>query len=288
MQNVAMLGLGIMGSGMAENLLKAGFALSVYNRTRAKAEPFAAKGARIAPTPRQAAEGADVILSMVGDDNASRAVWLGADGALAGAKPGSILIEVSTLSPDWIRELAKLAADRGLEFLESPVTGSKQAAATANLRLFIGGDPAVLDKARPVLQAISNDIVHIGPMGSGAIWKLINNMMSAVHVAALSEGLALAERAGLDMEKVAQLIPISPSASPMVKMKLDRMMAHNYEGTDFSLKWMTKDVNYALELAKAVKSPVPTAAAVYEIYKQARAQGLDDSDVASLVETVRK
>src|SRR5215831_5878176 len=165
LQNVAILGLGIMGGGMADNLLKAGFPLSVYNRTRAKAEPFAARGARVAATPCQAANEADVILSMIGDDEASRNMWLGDDGALAGAKSGAILVECSTLTPDWVRDLAKQAADRGMQFLDSPVLGSKPAAASGTLRLLVGGEAGVLESARPVLSAISNDIVHLGPVG---------------------------------------------------------------------------------------------------------------------------
>ena len=288
MQNVAVLGLGIMGGGMADNLLKAGFSVSVYNRTRAKAEPFAAKGARVADTPCEAAQGADLVFSMVGDDEASRAVWLGNDGGLAGAKQGAILVECSTLTPDWVRELAKLATDRGMRFLDAPVTGSKQAAATGALRLLVGGDATTLDNAKPALQAISNDIVHMGSVGAGATYKLINNMMGAVHVAALSEGIALAERAGLNMEQVSQLILSGPTASPMVKGKLDRMLAHRYDETDFSIRWMAKDARYAVALAKEFGSPVTAVAAAHEAFQKAQGMGFADSDIAALVESVRK
>src|SRR6266508_2922425 len=139
MNKVAFLGLGIMGGGMAQNLLKAGFPLTVYNRTRAKADPLAALGARVAGTPREAAANADIVIAMVGDDMASRAVWLGADGALAGARAGAVLVECSTLSLEWVRELAGLASERKLDFLDSPVTGSKDAAAAGELKLMVGG-----------------------------------------------------------------------------------------------------------------------------------------------------
>src|SRR5215216_3898977 len=145
MQNVALLGLGVMGNGMAQNLLKAGFPLAVYNRTRSKAEPLAAKGAHVAATPREAAANAAIVIAMVGDDPASRAIWLGDDGALAGASPDTIVIECSTLSLEWVRELAGLAAADHLAFLDAPVTGSKDAAEAGELRLMIGGAAAVLE-----------------------------------------------------------------------------------------------------------------------------------------------
>src|ERR1044071_544508 len=146
MQKVAFLGLGIMGAGMANNLFKAGFPLTVWNRTRVKADAFANQGIRVADTPRQAANDADVIISMVGDDSASREVWLGDDGALTGAKPGAILIESSTLSPEWIRELADLVQKKGHQLLDAPVTGSKSAAAEGSLRMLVGGDSSALEQ----------------------------------------------------------------------------------------------------------------------------------------------
>jgi 3-hydroxyisobutyrate dehydrogenase len=177
---VALLGLGVMGNGMARNLLKAGFSLTVYNRTRAKAEPLATQGAHVADTPRVAATDADIIISMVGDDNASRAIWLGEDGALTGAKDDAVLVECSTLSLQWVRELATLAAECGIAFLDSPVTGSKEAAEAGELRLFVGGAAAALEQARPALNAVSRQIVHLGPNGAGAVMKLVNNLMGAV------------------------------------------------------------------------------------------------------------
>ena len=177
MNKVGLLGLGIMGNGMAQSLLKAGFPLTVYNRTRSKAEPLASKGARVVATPREAAASADIVIAMVGDDAASRAIWLGNDGALGGAKPDTIVVECSTLSLEWVRELAGLASERKLDFLDSPVTGSKDAAAAGELKLMVGGDAAALDRARPALEAVSQRIVHFGPVGAGATMKLINNLM---------------------------------------------------------------------------------------------------------------
>jgi 3-hydroxyisobutyrate dehydrogenase len=288
MQTVALLGLGTMGGGMAQNLLKAGFPLAVYNRTAAKAEPLAAQGARVAETPRDAGQGADVVIAMVGDDVASRAVWLGDDGALAGAREGALLIECSTLSLAWVRELAGLASGRGLAFLDAPVTGSKDAAAAGELRLLVGGDPALIERARPILEAISQRIIHLGPTGAGTTMKLVNNLMVGVQAAALAEGLELAERAGLDLEQVVPLLINGAPGSPIVKGKAARMAARDYDDTQFALQWMHKDATYALRAADEYGVPMPTVAAAREVYQLAKALGYGDADFAAVVEAIRQ
>ena len=288
MQNITLLGLGVMGSGMAQNLLRAGFPLTVYNRTRSKAEPLAAKGARVATTPREAAAEAAIIIGMLGDDEASRAIWLGDDGALAGAQPGAVLVECSTLSLAWVRELAGLAAERGLAFLDSPVTGSKDAAEAGELRLMVGGDAAVLERVRPALEAVSRRIDLYGPTGSGALVKLINNLMGAVQAVVLAEGLALAEQAGLNMEQVLALIINGAPGSPLVKGKAARMAHHDYGDTQFALKWMHKDATYALRAAAEYGVPMPTVAIAREVYQIARNLGYDDADFASVSEALRR
>jgi 3-hydroxyisobutyrate dehydrogenase len=277
-----------MGNGMAQNLLKAGFPLTVYNRTRSKAEPLASKGANVADTPRQAAADANIVIAMVGDDTASKAMWLGEDGALAGAKPDTILIECSTLSLEWVRELAGLAAARNLAFLDAPVTGSKDAAEAGELRLMLGGDMAVLERARPALEAVSKRFDHFGPTGAGATVKLINNLMGSVQVAVLGEGLALAERAGLDLDQVVAFVINAAPGSPLVKGKAARMAHHDYDDTQFALKWMHKDATYALRAADEYGVPMPTVAAAREVYRMARNLGLDDADFAAVIEAIRQ
>lgn len=287
MQRIALLGSGIMGAGMAANWLNKGFGLTVYNRTRSKAEPLAAQGAHIADTPRQAAESAALVVAMVGDDEASRAVWTGADGALSGAAPGTILVECSTLTPDWIRELAEQAGTRGCEFLDAPVGGSKAAAASGQLVLFVGGEAATLEKARPALEAIGQKIHHVGPTGAGATWKLINNMMAAVHLAAVSEGVVLAEKAGLNIQQVASLIVNSATASPIVQGKMHRLTERQYDNTDFALRWMHKDTRYALTLAEQFHLPVKTVESAAGIFRRAVEKGLGDMDFAAVIEALR-
>jgi 3-hydroxyisobutyrate dehydrogenase len=287
MRPIALLGLGVMGAGMAGCLLRAGFPLTVYNRTAAKAAPFVERGAALAATPREAAVCADIVISMVGDDDASRAVWLGPDGALAGAGAGSVLVECSTLSLDWVRELAGLAAERGLPLLDAPVTGSREAAAAGELRLLVGGEAAALERARPALEAVSQRIVHLGPSGSGALMKLVNNLMGAVQIAALAEGLLLAERGGLHMAEVVPLIINGAPGSPIVKGKAARIAARDYSDTQFALRWMHKDTTYALRAADAFGVPMPTLAAAREVYRLARNRGLDDADFAAVAEALR-
>jgi 3-hydroxyisobutyrate dehydrogenase len=282
----AFLGLGVMGEPMARNLLKGGFALSVWNRTRAKAERLSGEGARVSATPREAALEADFVVSMVSDDAASRGVWLGDDGALAGAPQGALLIECSTLSLAWVRELSTIATDRGFAFLDSPVAGSTDAAAAGSLNLFVGGEAAVLERARPVLEKLSASINHMGPGGAGALMKLINNQMLGVQALALAEALAFAERAGLSMEQVVPLIQNGAGGSPTVKRKAP-MMAERQYAVQFAMKWLHKDLGYALAAADQHGAPLPAVATAHEVFRMARNAGHADKDFAALIEVLR-
>jgi 3-hydroxyisobutyrate dehydrogenase len=288
MQKVALLGLGIMGNGIARNLLKAGFPLAVYNRTRAKAEPLAELGATVADSPHAAAAGADIVIAMVGDDHASRAIWLGENGALAVAPAKAVLVECSTLSLEWVRELAGRCAALGLDFLDAPVTGSKEAAESGELKLMVGGDAAALERARPVLESISTRIIHFGPSGAGALIKLINNLMVATQVAALAEGLNLAEQGGLDLAQVVPFLINAGPGSPVVKGKAARIAAHDYADTQFALRWMHKDATYAMRAADEFGVPMPTLAAARELYRMAHNLGLGEQDFAAVAEALRQ
>src|SRR5215813_582628 len=200
-QRIALLGVGTMGRGMAANLLKAGFPLTLYNRTRTKAEPLVAQGATIASTPAEAAKGSDVVISILADDNASRAAWLERDGALAAMSPGSIVIECGTLSPGWIAELEKETKSHGLGLVEAPVTGSRPQAEAGQLTFLCGSNESTLEKVRPVLEPMSKAILHFGPVGSGSQVKLINNFLCGVQVAAFAEAVAWVERTNLNRQK---------------------------------------------------------------------------------------
>jgi 3-hydroxyisobutyrate dehydrogenase len=285
-QSVAILGLGTMGAGMAANLLQAGFPLAVYNRSRAKAEAFAAQGARVADTPADAVRGANVVLSMLADDAASRAVWLGTAGALAAAEEGSVLVESSTASPAWIEELDAAARARGLDFLDAPVTGSRAQAAAGQLSFLVGGPHEALEAARPVLQAMSKEIVALGPVGSGAKLKLINNFLCGVQIASLAEGIAWLERSGLDCDQALAFLRSGAGGSPVVANLSARMTNRDY-AVNFHLKLMSKDLEYAGEAAAESGVELTTAASARRLFEQAVAQGYGDQDMSAVVEPLR-
>jgi len=288
MTHITLLGLGIMGSGIAHNILKAGYPLTVYNRTKEKAAPLIEAGAQWADSPALAAQNAEVLISMVGDDIASRAMWLGSDGAFATMPTHSIAVECSTLSLDWIREWHAEAQQHGLKSIEAPVSGSKLAAESGTLTLLIGGEADVLAKVRPILATFSNNLVHFGPATSGTLYKLINNLQGAIHLLALSEGLVMAERAGLNMDAVLAGVLSGAASSPMVKGKAARVIDRDYEDVHFSIRWMYKDLTYALRAADELGVPTPLIAVAREAYKLALQLGLSDLDIAAVSEVVRE
>jgi 3-hydroxyisobutyrate dehydrogenase len=282
---VAFLGLGIMGSNMARRLLSAGFDLSVYNRSRSKSAALA--GARVAGTPREAATGADFVISMVADDVASRSMWLGVDGALAGLAPGAVLADCSTLSVGWVNELSSAAATHGCEFLDAPVTGSKVQSAAGELNFLVGGSVGALEKMRPVFAPMSRSITHLGPVGSGAIIKLINNFVCGVQVASLAEAIAMIEQSGLDRTKALSVLLDGAPGSPLVKTIAGRMTASDYT-PNFLLKLMAKDLRYALAEGKSRGIEPATAAAALAIFQAALVAGHGERDMAAVVEPLRK
>ncbi len=284
---VAFLGLGIMGGGMARRLLGAGFPLTVYNRNPDRAAPLVAEGAKLAASPRAAAANAEIVICMVADDTASRALWLGENGALAGAPKGAILLDSSTLSVGWVRELAEAAAKHGCEFLDVPVTGTKPHAANGELTFLVGGSAAVLEKVRPALAVMSKTITHLGPVGSGALLKLINNFMCGVQVVALAEALAFIERSGLDRAKALEILVGGAPGSPLVKVVSARMTTPDYT-PNFMLKHLTKDLRYAVAEGASHGVPLATAAAAVEVLQKAVAAGQGDLDMAAVVELLRK
>jgi 3-hydroxyisobutyrate dehydrogenase len=285
-QSVALMGLGTMGAGMAENLLKAGFPLTVWNRDRAKAERFAALGVRVADNPADAARGADVVLSMLADDGASRAVWLGEDGALAAVPGEAVVIDCSTVSSAWIAELAKAASARGVEMLDAPVTGSRAQAAAGQLWFFVGGAEETLAKVMPVLQAMSKEITHLGPVGSGATMKLVNNFLCGVQIASLAEGLVWLERSGLDREKALDLLKRGAPGSPLLAALSARMTSRDY-AVNFYLRLLAKDLQYAGEAAAADGVELTTAANARSLFEQALAEGYGEQDMSAVVEPLR-
>ncbi|HEX4424878.1 MAG TPA: NAD(P)-dependent oxidoreductase [Terriglobales bacterium] len=281
---VAILGVGLMGSGMAGRLLAANFPLSIYNRNQEKAKPFADVGAFLASTPREAAARADIVISMLADDSAARSVWLGENGALSGAVSGSILVESSTVSVNWIKELALAASPQRCELLDAPVTGSKVQAAAGELRFLVGGSASALETARPVLSAMGNDIIHFGPTGSGAIMKLINNFMSGVQVASLAEATALIHASGLDHDKAMAVLTSGAPGSPLVKLLSARAKAGDFT-PNFVLRLMAKDLAYAIKEGSDREIDLKTAAGALAVFQQAMADGYGEQDLSAVIES---
>lgn len=290
MAKVAFIGLGRMGSGMAARLLTAGHELTVFNRTPEKAQDLISAGARWADSPRQAAQSADAVFVMVSDDAASRAVWLGDEGVLAAdLPPEAFAIDCSTLSHDWVLQLAEATRSRRLRFLDCPVTGLPDAAAAGELTLLIGADPDDLAAAEPLLRPLATDWIRFGLPGAGTAYKLIINLMGAVQIAAAAEGIALAERAGLDVEQVVQAIAHSQAASPQV-VRNTRRMADGDHDRDivFSGRLRHKDAAYAIQLARTLDANAPFGEAALAGLEQLIATGLGDHNESSIIDVARR
>jgi len=290
MATVAFLGLGRMGAGMARRLLAAGHDLRVFNRTAARAAPFGAAGARCCATVREACTGAAAAIAMVSDDEASRALWLGADGALSALGASKALaIECSTLSHDWVLELSGRAARRGLRFLDAPVTGLPDAAAAGELTLLVGADPQHLAAARPLLAAIAREIVEFGPPGAGTAYKLLVNMLGAVQIASAAEAMALAEQAGLDAHRVAHTIASGQAGSPQVVRNTRRMAEDDHEqAVIFTPRLRLKDVQYALAFARKLDLGTPFGALAAQSFGELCALGADRANESAVIEVARR
>jgi 3-hydroxyisobutyrate dehydrogenase len=287
MAKVGFIGLGRMGHGMAGRYLDAGFDVTVWNRSKAKAEDLIARGARWAASPAEAADGADAVVTMVADDEASRAVWLGKDGAAATMKAGSLAIECSTVSHQHALDMARELNGRGFIYIDCPVTGLPQAAAAGKLTLLVGAEPADLDTAKPYLAPIGDVIRHFGAVGTGTVFKLINNLMGAVQIASLAEGVAIAEQAGLDMNLVAEALSSGAVASPQVIRHSKRMIARDFSGASFTAALRHKDAAYAVRLAESLLPAVPVSRAAVEAYARAKAE-MPEEDEGRMIEIVSR
>ena len=277
-----------MGAGMAGRVLTAGFPLAVYNRNPEKTASFAKAGAFVARTPRDAAARADIIISMLADDNASRAVWLDKDtGALAAAAPGTWLVESSTASVQWIHELAVAAKQRQCELLDAPVTGSKPQAAAGELLFLVGGSAEALAAVRPVLVVMSRDVLHLGPLGSGATLKLVNNFLCGVQAASLAEAMALLNASGLDKEKSIAVLTAGAPGSPLLKILTTRAAANDFT-PNFALRLMAKDLTYAREEGARRGIAMNTATPAITDFEKAIAAGYGDKDFSAVIPALQK
>ena len=275
---VGFIGLGKMGHGMAGRLLDAGFDVAVWNRSKAKADDLIRRGARWADSPAEAAREARAILTMVADDAASQAVWLGPEGAATTAPAGALAIECSTVSHQHALDMAAALRARGLVYIDCPVTGLPDAATRGELTLLIGAEPADLDQARPYLAPLSQTIRHFGAVGAGTVYKLINNLMGAIQIAGIAEGIAIAEQAGLDMALVREALLGSVVASPQVLRHAPRMIARDFSNATFTAALRHKDAAYAVQLAETLVPPLPLSRAAVDAYEKAVAAAPDEDE----------
>jgi 3-hydroxyisobutyrate dehydrogenase len=283
---IAFLGLGIMGSRMAANLRRAGFELTVWNRTKATADAFAAEhGAAVADTPAEAAAVSDIVITMVVDGDQVKQVLLGRDGVATRARPGLLCIDCSTIGPTATREIAGVLAHHGVNLLDAPVTGSSPKAQDGTLTIMAGGADEDFARARPVLEAMGALIVHAGPLGHGQMVKLINNAVAAINTAVVGEALLVAKRAGVDLDVLTQVVASGSGSSAMLELKAGPMRNHDYS-TLFKLEHMLKDVRLCLEEGQTAGAPFPAAAYVREILTAANGRGHGEDDFAALIEVL--
>lgn len=287
MKRIAFLGLGIMGAPMARRLLEHGLHVTVWNRNSVRAAPLVEAGARLAESPAQAASGAEAVIAMLSDDEASRTVWLGQEGALSAMQRGTLAIDSGTLTVEWMRELAAAAAARDIGFLDAPLTGSKKQAEEGALNFLVGGAVRDVERARGLFSVMGRGHVHVGPAGSGAMLKLINNFMCGVQVASLAEAIAMAERSGIDVKLAGDVLAAGSPGSPLVKMVAPRMVARDYT-PNFLVPLMVKDLTYVIETFSNAGIELADARAARERFRTAADAGYEQQDIASVVEIFRR
>ncbi|HEV2617099.1 MAG TPA: NAD(P)-dependent oxidoreductase [Candidatus Acidoferrales bacterium] len=276
-----LIGLGLMGLPMARNLLKAGFPLTVWNRTRSKAEQLEKEGAKVANSTREVAAASDVTFTIVSDPPALEQVLWGESGALAGLRKGSVLIDSSTVSPALARRVSQACAERGADFLDAPVTGGTWGAEKGELIFMVGGKKEVLDRVEPVLQAVGKRFFLLGPNGAGQTVKLAMNLILALEVQALAEGLELVTRAGLAGERLIEVLQSSMGRAPVLDVKAPIILKRDFTPS-FPLRLMLKDVNLAMELARENGIHLPAGSAAQVAYSAVKAAAKTDVDYAAI------
>jgi 3-hydroxyisobutyrate dehydrogenase-like beta-hydroxyacid dehydrogenase len=286
MTSVGFLGLGIMGSRMAANLQRKGFAVTAWTRTEGKAQAWVDEheGARAAATPAQAAAEADIVISMVVDGAQVESLLLGDDGAGAAARSDTLFIDMSTIAPADARAIGAALAQQGHAFLDAPVTGSSPKAETGTLTIMAGGDAEAFARARPAFAAMGEKIVHVGELGHGQTIKLINNAVSAANAATLAQALVMGAGTGMDLGALIEILGAGSAGSTMVTLKAEPMRQHNY-ATLFKTDHMLKDVRLCLEEAQAAGVPFPAANAARDALVAAVGRGYGEADFAAIVES---
>jgi 3-hydroxyisobutyrate dehydrogenase-like beta-hydroxyacid dehydrogenase len=286
-KTISYLGLGTMGSGMASNLLKAGYKLTVWNRSVEKCEPFARKGARVADTPADAVREVDLVMYSLSSDQAVEEVVFGAKGILSGIREGQIAIDMSTVLPAMSLREQEAYAKRGVDFLDVPVFGSKQESADAKLWIMAAGSKAVFEKVKPVLEHLGQTIHYFGKNGNATAMKLVGNLIVALELEALAEGLVLAQKAGLDLTTVMEVVKVADFRSPLLLSNGQNILKRNFSPS-FALKLMLKDADLIAKFSQSLKSPAPAMRVVQKNLKSAVAFGFGEENASALIEALEK
>lgn len=283
---VGFIGLGIMGSRMAANLARAGYALTVFNRTRATAEQWVAEhGGTVADSPAAVGAASDIVISMVVDGAQVESVLAGEQGVIAAAAPGCLCVDMSTIAPADTRRIGERLAGAGLRMIDAPVTGSSPRAEDGTLTIMVGGDADDFERARPLLAAMGKLIVHVGELGQGEVLKVINNAVAAVNATAVAEGLLLARAAGIELDDFEQVLASGSAGSAMIELKAGAMRERDYS-PQFKLEHMLKDVRLALDEAQSAGTPFASAAYARDVLDAAAGQGFGEQDFAALIEAL--
>jgi 3-hydroxyisobutyrate dehydrogenase len=284
---IGFIGLGTMGVKMAERLLKAGHDLVVHNRTRAKEEPLAALGARRAASPAECAAHRDLVITMVADTPDVQAVVLGDEGAVLGMQQGSVLVDMSTISPATTRRLAAALAEHDVDMLDAPVSGGSEGAANGTLSIMVGGEEAVLARVRPALDVLGKTVTHVGSIGAGQVAKAVNQVILAGTYASVAEGMALAQVAGIDVQAALRALGGGAAASWVLENRAANMLTGSYP-LGFRTRLHRKDLGIALAAARDLGVAIPVAAFVEQLETSLVTQGYGDEDVSNIARVVRR
>ena len=284
---IAYLGLGTMGAGMASNLLKAGYKLTVWNRTPAKCEPFARNGARVARTPADAVRDVDLIMYSLSDDAAVDEIVFGQNGALSGVKAGQIAIDMSTVLPATSLREQEAYAKRGADFLDAPVFGSKDEAANARLWILAAGQREIFEEVKPVLEKLGQTVHYLGKSGKGTAMKLVGNLIVALELEALSEGLVLARKAGLDLATVMEVVKVADFRSPLLVGNGENILKRDFS-TYFALQLMLKDANLIEQFSETLGSPIPGLRVVQDNLANAVGLGFGKENASAVIKALEK
>ncbi|OQP14681.1 2-hydroxy-3-oxopropionate reductase [Geobacillus zalihae] len=284
---IGFIGIGIMGKPMVRNLLKHGYTVTVFDINEEAVRSIASEGAVPAASPKETAKNSDVIFTMLPNSEHVRSVVLGKDGVVEGAKQGTIVVDMSSISPVVSKELAETLAGRGIDMLDAPVSGGEPKAIDGTLAIMVGGKEEVFEKVKPLLQCMGKDITLVGGNGAGATVKLANQIMVNVNIAAMSEAIMLAAKAGIDIEKLYQAVRGGLAGSAVLDAKAPLILARNFQPggrIDINLK----DLTNAIEAAHAIGAPVPLASQVLEMFYALKADGKEGLDQAALVQYYEK